>query len=188
MRMTGSEMQQPQTLPTTEQGTWIRSVLSRYEIPLTRYASRITLDVERARDVVQEAFLRLVREDSRRVEPILAEWLFTGCRNLALDVRGKEKRMQPLSEERIRVERCPAPTPLAVAENQEARAEVMKMVEGLPGNQQEVLRLKFQEGLTYREISGITQLSVSHVGVLIHEALKTLRLRFPSGSDLAPNA
>ena len=44
-------------------------------------------------------------------------------------------------------------------------------------NQQEVLRLKFQHGLSYREISGVTELTVSHVGVLIHNGLKALRAR-----------
>jgi len=190
MRITGSEMDQPRTNHLEDryienQGLWIRLVLSRYEVRLTRYAARITLDVERARDVVQEAFLRLIREDRARVEPMLAEWLFTVCRNLALDVRGKEKRMQTLSEEQARFAPCTALPPLEVVEKQETRAEVMKMVECLPGNQQEVIRLKFQEGLSYREISRVTSLTVSHVGVLIHNAMKTLRLRFSSSSDLA---
>ena len=39
------------------------------------------------------------------------------------------------------------------------------------------LQLKFQNDLSYQEISEITKLSVSHVGVLIHTALKTLRAR-----------
>lgn len=39
--------------------TWIRSILDRYEGPLTRYVTRILGDVDLARDVVQETFLRL---------------------------------------------------------------------------------------------------------------------------------
>jgi len=38
--------------------------------------------------------------------------------------------------------------------------------------------LKFQNGLSYREISRITNLSVSNVGVLIHTAIKTMRRQF----------
>ena len=44
-------------------------------------------------------------------------------------------------------------------------------------NQQEVIRLKFQDDLSYREISRITTLSVSNVGFLIHTGIKTLRQR-----------
>jgi RNA polymerase sigma-70 factor (ECF subfamily) len=48
-------------------------------------------------------------------------------------------------------------------------------VDGLPDNQQEVVRLKFQNGLSYREISCITKLSVSNVGYLIHTAIQKIR-------------
>ena len=47
----------------------------------------------------------------------------------------------------------------------------------LPANQQEVIRLKFQHGLSYKQIAEVTQLSVSNVGFLIHAGLKTLRQR-----------
>ena len=45
----------------------------------------------------------------------------------------------------------------------------------LPDNQQEVIRLKFQNDLSYREISEITGLSVSNVGFLLHVGIKRLR-------------
>ena len=54
--------------------------MDRYEGQLVRYAARITGDVERGRDVVQDAFLRLCREDRAKVDGHLAEWLFTVCR------------------------------------------------------------------------------------------------------------
>ncbi len=52
---------------------------------------------------------------------------------------------------------------------------MLKLLGTLPASQQEVVRLKFQGGLSYREISQITNLSVTHVGVLIHTALNKLR-------------
>ena len=39
------------------------------------------------------------------------------------------------------------------------------------------MRLKFQNGLSYKEIAHITNLSVTNVGFLIHTAIKTLRQR-----------
>jgi RNA polymerase sigma-70 factor (ECF subfamily) len=45
----------------------------------------------------------------------------------------------------------------------------------LPANQQEVVRLKFQNSLSYKEISAITGLSVTNVGYLLHTAIQTLR-------------
>ena len=57
----------------------------------------------------------------------------------------------------------------------ETKAAVLELIEQLPANQQEVVRLKFQSGFSYKEISRITKLSVSNVGYLIHMAVKQLR-------------
>ncbi len=46
-----------------------------------------------------------------------------------------------------------------------------------------MLQLKFQNDLSYAEISEITKLSVSNVGVLIHNALKNLRERYATASQ-----
>lgn len=67
------------------------------------------------------------------------------------------------------------PSPAAVAEDRDAAGRILHLLEHLPENQQEVIRLKFQNGLSYREISGITGLSVTNVGFLLHTGLKTLR-------------
>ena len=38
----------------------------------------------------------------------------------------------------------------------------------------ELVRLRFEEGLSYKEISERTSLTISNVGYLLHTALKTL--------------
>jgi RNA polymerase sigma-70 factor (ECF subfamily) len=53
--------------------------------------------------------------------------------------------------------------------------EIFRMLDRLPKNQREVVYLKFQCDLSYKEISEITKLSVSNVGFLMHTALKELR-------------
>ena len=69
------------------------------------------------------------------------------------------------------------PAPNEQIEREEANGFLLRIVATLPPRQQEVLQLKFQNDLSYQEISEITKLSVSHVGVLLHTALKTLRAR-----------
>ena len=56
-----------------------------------------------------------------------------------------------------------------------APENLLVLLERLPPRQQEVLRLKFGAGLSYKEIARITSHSVSYVGVLIHEGMKALR-------------
>jgi len=156
---------------TDDRGRWIRSAVEAYEGQLVRYAARITGDVERGRDVVQEAFLRLCREDRAKVDGHLAEWLFTVCRNRALDVKRKEKRMQSLPVDQAVKQPSAEPDQAVAAEVRDTADHVHRLLESLPENQQEVLRLKFQAGLSYREISRVTDLSVSNVGYLLSPEL-----------------
>ena len=60
-------------------------------------------------------------------------------------------------------------------ERKERFEEVLRFLERLPENQREVIRLKFQGDLSYKEISEVTGLSVSNVGFLIHTGIKRLR-------------
>ncbi len=154
---------------------WIRSALERFEAPLTRYAFCITGDLERARDVVQETFLRLCSETPARLDGRVAPWLFEVCRNPALDVRKKEARTLSLQDGRSESRESPDPLPSARLEANEGMTRVLALLPTLPDNQREVIRLKFQNELSYREISEITGLSVSNVGFLLHRGLGSLR-------------
>ena len=156
-------------------GQWIREAVRRFEVPLTLYAARIVGDADRGRDVVQDAFVRLCGQAREDVEPRLAEWLYTVCRNRALDVRRKESRMAPLTEVEAASRPATAPPAGDAAETREVVSAAVRALETLPPNQQEVLRLKFQHALSYKEIAAVTGLSVSNVGFLIHTGLKVLR-------------
>jgi RNA polymerase sigma-70 factor (ECF subfamily) len=163
---------------------WIRCLLSAHEGSLLRYAARILGgDVERACDVVQDTFMKLCQKDPEELRGHEAEWLFTVCRNRALDVRRKEIRMRTMGDETIdAASRDPAPG--EALEREESARQVLQAFAGLPDNQQEVLRLKFQGGLSYREISRVTSLSVTNVGFLIHTGLKSIRTRLRADTSL----
>ena len=166
-----------------DRGRWISAVVRRYEKPLLRYAAQITGDIERGRDVVQDTFLRLCTQDRSSLDNHLAEWLYTVCRNRALDVRRKENRMKTLTVEQVAGQQSREPNQPAATEQQETTQRVLQFVEGLSENQREVVRLKFQNGLSYREISAITQLSVSNIGYLIHTAIRKLRAELGADHD-----
>ncbi len=148
---------------------WIVDALIQYEDALIRYATWVLRDAELAREVVQETFLRLCREEPAKVGGYLPQWLFTVCRNLAFDTRRREARMTPLEDTEIGVE--------PDLERKEAVGEIFRLVEKLPKNQREVVYLKFQCDLSYKEISEVTKLSVGNVGLLLHTALRAIRNR-----------
>ncbi len=174
--------------PDSPDGAWIRAAVERFERPLGLYAARLLGDPDAGRDVVQETFLRLCAQDRDAVEPRLAEWLFTVCRNRALDVLRKESRMTQLSEDQVQVRTAPGPGPAELAEGRESAAVALRLLDALPPNQRDVIRLKFQNGFSYQEISRISGHSVSNVGYLIHVGLKTLRAQLVEPSPVRAEA
>jgi RNA polymerase sigma factor (sigma-70 family) len=144
-------------------GDFVRAAVADYQTPLIRYAARLIGDADRARDVVQGH---------------LAEWLFTVCRHRALDILRKEGRMKRFEEGQMERVSTAEPRPGKALEYSETHEAILRLIGTLPANQQEVIRLKFQNGFSYKEISRITALSVSHVGVLIHHAVTRLRAEF----------
>ena len=164
-----------------------REIFRRFELPLLQYASRIIGDRDRARDVVQETFVQLQRSPREQLDHAPAKWLFTVCRNRALNVCRKEKRMTYLDQEILETRAADEAAPNDQLERKEATGFLLRIVGTLPPRQQEIIQLKFQNGLSYQEISEITELSVSNVGVILHNALKTLHQRYANASrDFIP--
>ena len=169
-------------IPNTD---WLREVIARWEGPLVRYAARVAHDLDLGRDAVQETFLRLCRlnDDERsEVEGHLTRWLFAVCRSRALDAKRKESRMLAVLELDERTSPS-AVSPDALLERQETEDCAIALLDRLPDNQQEVIRLKFQNDLSYREIADITGHSVSNVGFLLHTGIKRLRELMTKGDD-----
>jgi RNA polymerase sigma factor (sigma-70 family) len=162
----------------TSQRQDFEQILRRFEIPLLQYARRITGDREQARDVVQETFMKFQRNGAlrRRDEP--ATWLFTVCRNRALNACRKERRIIYLEGELTEAPDDQQPMPFDQLEQKEAAGFLLRIVATLPARQQEVLQLKFQSDLSYQQIACIMQTTANNVGVLLHTALKTLRQRY----------
>lgn len=161
--------------PTREQ---FEEIVHRFEIPLLQYARRITGDREQARDVVQETFIKFQRNGALSREDEAATWLFTVCRNAALNVCRKERRMMHVDDALIEARESEEPMPFDQLEQKEAAGFLLQIVGTLPLRQQEVIQLKFQNDLSYQQIAEIMQTTANNVGVLLHTALKSLRHRY----------
>ena len=180
-------------MPPTD-ATDLHALLDRYERPLIRYAQSIVGDLDSARDVVQETFIKFAQGSMKEMtndeggmtngaqpqtrnsalrSPNPEAWLFTVTRNRALDHLRKHRRIIPMELPDDRP--CDSPGPAAILERQEAATSLFRLLDALPVNQREVIRLKFQNDLSYREIADVTKLSVTNVGFLLHTGLKKLR-------------
>lgn len=174
----GEKSPSPEPMAETRE-QFVERALAEFESPLIGYAVTILNDLDRARDVVQDTFIRLCQQEPGKIRENLKTWLFTVCRNRAFDVLRKEKRVQPLDEVKWKRVAGPDPTPDEKAVNDERMAQVMRALDRLSANQREVILLKFQQGLSYLEIVEVTGLSSGNVGFLIHTGLKRLRDSLP---------
>jgi RNA polymerase sigma factor (sigma-70 family) len=155
----------------------VREALTLYESNLIGYATSILSgDEERARDVVQDTLLKLYLADPERVRENLKAWLYAVCRNRAFDVLRKEHRLT-FTDDDSTLDWLDEwqPDPSDDASRDEMLEHVWRTIEQLPPNQREVIRLKFQHGLSYKEISASTGLSVTNVGFILHTGIKRLR-------------
>ena len=164
----------------------LEQAVARYHRPLVSYARSLTGDLERARDAAQDALLRLCQQPAedydQKISHRLGAWLFTVCRNRVIDLHRKEHRMTATDNQSLdsfvqqrSTSGSTSGGPADHAEAHDQQDHLLRLVDALPPNQREVVQLRFRGELAYREIAEVTGHSVSHVGVLLHSAMKHLR-------------
>lgn len=152
--------------------------LQRYERPLIRYAHGFTGDLEDARDIVQDVFVKLSQNLATLDTTRLAPWLFTVCRNRALDHHRKSQRLVVMETEVFDQEAADSPSPEEVLDQQETAQALRQLIDTLPTRQREAVRLKFIAGLDYQQISAAMQTSIGNVGYLIHHGVAALKTKW----------
>ncbi|MGL4855275.1 MAG: hypothetical protein ACRC37_08510, partial [Lentisphaeria bacterium] len=63
-------------------------------------------------------------------------------------------------------------------------AHTYGLIKDLGMKHQELIRLKYDHMLSYKEMSELTGYSVSHVGVLLHEAMMELKLKMARSEEV----
>lgn len=154
----------------------LEGAIELYKKPLLRYASRVLNNEEAAQDVVQDAFIRL----NANLEKIckrgvqLKGWLYRTTHNAAVDYIRKESRRRNLHERRAQQSDVFESDKEGQRRNRERQELVMEHLNELKPKEREVLVLRLQEGMSYKEIAGILKRSEGYVGTLIHTATKKL--------------
>jgi RNA polymerase sigma factor (sigma-70 family) len=154
----------------------IEELFATLESPLLSYALRLAGELVVAEDIVQEAFMKLHAQFEQVREP--RHWLYRTVHNLALNHRRAAGKIVSLDSQTREGESHDATDPQPLPDEQIARLEGIGLVrlglEVLDERSREVLRLKFTENLSYKDISARTGLKIGHVGYLLHHALKTM--------------
>lgn len=153
----------------------IEELFATQERPLLAYAYRLTRDSDRAQDLVQEAFMRLHAQFESVRQP--RSWLFRTVHNLALNHARAERRivaLVPTTEGAESDPIDPQPLPDAQLQRLETIGQTRLLLDRLDARSKELIRLKFEEGLSYKEISARTGLTVTNVGYILHHAIRSV--------------
>jgi len=161
--------------------TELAVLIEKYSKPLIRYATGILKDVESAKDIVQDCFLKVFPLPLGEIR--IPGWLYREVRNRSIDLwrhRRKIEGLAPEAEENLRSEH---PDPLEGLEAQAGSRLLATHLEGLSKRDQEVLRLKYGEDLSYEQIGEALGLTATNVGYILCQALKSLRQSASAAED-----
>jgi RNA polymerase sigma-70 factor (ECF subfamily) len=149
------------------------------ESALLGYALRYTGERALAEDVVQEAFMRLHAQFDSVQKP--RQWLYRTVHNLALNQRRATARTVSLPSSTDENENASAPETADSAplpDEQIIRLEGIGLVrislDALDPRSRELVKLKFNDELSYKQIAERTGLTTGNVGFILHHALKTI--------------
>lgn len=132
-----------------------------YHTGLYRFALSITKDPHGAEDALQEAFVRLLSQDSLPDSEKARPWLYKVVRNICYDILRKRKHETEVTQ--------------LSATPPEETWEFMDIIALLPQKEQEILSLRFIGGFTHKEIARIMGLTVHSTKKRYERAIHTLR-------------
>ncbi|HTB85463.1 MAG TPA: RNA polymerase sigma factor [Candidatus Sulfotelmatobacter sp.] len=161
-------------------GETIEELFTALESPLLAYALRYTGTRELAEDIVQEAFMKLHAQFGQVEKP--RPWLYRIVHNLALNHRRDNKKIVPLEPApNSESDHASVPEPADQSlppDEQMLRLEGIGLVRislgALDDRSRELVKLKFNDELSYKQIAERTGLTAGNVGFILHHALKTI--------------
>jgi RNA polymerase sigma-70 factor, ECF subfamily len=168
-------------------GKAFASLVERYQRRVFGLALGITRDAEEARDIVQEAFLRVHRSLARfRGDSSFSTWLYRISYNLSIEVVRRRRRRSaiegwsdavPPAAEQVAKELMAQPErrPSEAAVDNELGGRLGAAIDKLSDAHRAVIVLREVEGLSYDEIAGVLKIPSGTVMSRLHHARRRLR-------------
>jgi RNA polymerase sigma-70 factor (ECF subfamily) len=157
------------------------ALVTRYAVPAVNLAARVVGDRTLAEDLAQEAFIRafdrLATYDTDRK---FSSWFFQIVHNVTVD-HVRRRRIDTVSLDHLdsphhaqRFAAATGPQPDDQAEQAALNRDLDRALAGIRPDYREVIVLRYREGLSDREIAGVTGLPVGTVKTYLHRARKEL--------------
>lgn len=158
-------------------------ILNRYKSRVYTYIFLIVRNKELAEDIFQEAFIKAIAtiQQGRYVESgRFLGWINRIAHNLIIDHFRKEKNENTFSTDGLEYDfvnnsKYSEKSFEDVINNEQVLQDVVHLVNYLPDSQQEVVRMRFFEDLSFKEIADRTNVSINTALGRMRYALMNMR-------------
>lgn len=166
-----------------------RVLVERYQDRAYRLALRVLRDEEAARDVVQEAFIKVYRSlDRFEGRSGFYTWMYRVVMNLCIDAKRRDRsrshsewdetapmNVDPGGADAVSELGRERSSPVGLLEREELRGIVADAIERLPEDARQTLVLREIEGLSYSEIAECLGVPKGTVMSRLHNARKRVK-------------
>jgi RNA polymerase sigma-70 factor (ECF subfamily) len=166
----------------------LAELVERYQNDIFRFCLHYLKNIELAKEMAQETFLRIYTararfEVSRKFKP----WMLCIARNLCLNELKRRKMVQmetleeyasSAREESGEILRAPEDSPYELLLTQERHRYLLGVLDGLPEESREIVVLRYFQKLSAREIADIVDSTEGAVRTRLHRILKQMREGF----------
>jgi RNA polymerase sigma-70 factor, ECF subfamily len=164
--------------PSPEQVSFVEEAMAKFGRQTYNYAYRLTANEADARDLTQEAFIRVFRAwQSFRPGTSFLAWIYRIVTNLYRDELRKRKGIftQPLPEDNQPDAGTPRHDPIAAMHERELSAGMERALARLTPEQRSVILLADVEDYSYQDIANVIGCSIGTVRSRLHRARAQLR-------------
>ena len=154
---------------------YFEPLVSRYKNLVYSVILRMTTDNEEANDLAQEIFIKVYKNLGKyNIEYKFSTWIMRITTNHVIDARRK-KHLNTTSISELESEIAMQDSPEVVAIRNEQKKDLKKVVDELPEMYKIPIILYHQEGMSYQEISEITEEPLSKVKNRIFRGRRLLK-------------
>lgn len=163
----------------------LAALVERYQTDIFRFCLHYLKNVESAKEMAQETFLRIYTARSRfEVNRKFKPWMLCIARNLCLNdlKRRKMVQMETLEEyassarsESGDVLKAPEDSPYEILLSEERNRFLLEMLDSLSEEAREIVVLRYFQKLSAREIAEIVDSTEGAVRTRLHRILKQMR-------------
>lgn len=171
----------------------LAELVERYQNDIFRFCLHYLKNIEVAKEMAQETFLRIYTARSRfEVSRKFKPWMLCIARNLCLNELKRRKMVQmetleeyasSAREESGEILRAPEDSPYELLLTQERHRYLLGVLDALPEESREIVVLRYFQKLSAREIADIVDSTEGAVRTRLHRILKQMRDGFTLDRD-----